>query len=257
MTPNPLYVRKGDLATKVRAIFRRSNFKGLPVVDEKSRVLGLITVREILSITSTRSNLTADGIMGHVLVYLTTDEDVMAGLKKMVQAGVDRAVVVDSTFSMRLIGVLSMHDVMKSLQSIDKPFKDLPVEAFMTKDVVTCAPGDPITKVWRKMEEGNVSGLPVVKKKVIGMVTRRDILAAGYARIRKENEKDFPKSATVVKKVMHSPAIAIPPRTRIREAMEIMVSKNIGRLPVVEKGRLLGIVDRDDILKQFLEEFNA
>jgi CBS domain-containing protein len=256
MTPNPPYVHKGELATKVRAIFRRSKFKGLPVVDEKSRVLGLITVKDLLKVTSTRSNLTADGIMGRVMVFLTPDEDVTVGVKKMLQAKVDRAVVVDSASSMRLLGVLSMHDVIKALQRAN-PIKETLVEDFMTREVVTCSPAEPVTKVWRKMEEGDISGLPVVKKKVVGMITRNDILAAGYARIRKENEKSFSKRATPVEKVMRSPAITISPRATLGEAMKIMVSKNIGRLPVVEKGRLLGIIDREDVLRQSLEGFNA
>lgn len=257
MTPNPLYVRRGDLATKVRAIFRRSKFKGLPVVDENTRVRGLITVRDMLRITSTKSNLTAEGIMGPPSVYLTPDETLLGALKKMIKAGVDRAVVVDSPARMQLLGVISMHDFVKAIQKTGKPIMDVPIETLMTKKVVTCTPKDPVTMVWRKMEESDVTGLPVIDKKVVGMVTRSDVVASGFARIRKESEQDFPRSSTAVEKVMSTPAVTVSPKARVGEAMRTMVSRNIGRLPVADKGRLVGIIDREDILKQFLEVSDA
>ena len=50
---------------------------------------------------------------------------------------------------------------------------------------------------------------------------------------------------------MSTPPITVSPSDEIRKAMEIIVERNIGRLPVVENGRLVGIVSRDDIVKAF------
>lgn len=256
MTPNPLAVKEGDLATKVRALFRRTGYKGIPVVNEDRVVTGIISLGDMLQITSTRSNLTAEGIMGPLLIYLIPEELLMDAAKKMLSARVDRAVVVDSENTMKLIGLLSQHDAIKVFRD-RKTTNKIIVKDFMTAEVVTCSPREPVIKVWNKMMAGDFWGIPVVNKKVIGMVTGGDILAAGYARIRRENEKDMSRRTTAVEKVMRTPAITIPPEATLRDAIELMVANSIGRLPVVEKGKLLGIIDREDVLNKLVEVLNG
>jgi CBS domain-containing protein len=251
MTPSPLAVREGDLATRVRALFRSSGYKGIPVVADNKRVSGMITLGNMLRITSTRSNLTAEGIMESVLVYLTPEEGLMDGIKKMMGARVDRAVVVDTKSTMKLVGLLSQHDAIDAFKNLNVTTKTR-VEEFMTKDVITCTPKEPVTRVWNKMLEGDCWGIPVVDKKVVGMITGGDILKAGYARIRKENDKDLSKRAPAVEKVMHTPAITISPKATMKEAIEVMVLRSIGRLPVVEMDKLQGIIDREDVLTKLL-----
>ncbi len=252
MTPSPLAVKEGDLATKVRALFRRTGYKGIPVVNEEEIVTGIISLGDMLQITSTRSNLTAEGIMGPVLVFLVPDEPLIEAIKKMLGARVDRAVVVASQNTMKLVGLLSQHDAIEAFQDAQAAERVV-VKDFMTAEVVTCSPKEPVIKVWNKMMAGDFWGIPVVNKKVIGMVTGGDILAAGYARIRRENEKDLSKRTPAVEKVMRTPAITIPPEATLKNAMELMVAKSIGRLPVAEKGKLLGIIDREDVLNKLLE----
>jgi CBS domain-containing protein len=252
MTPNPLAVKEGDLATKARALFRRTGYKGIPVVNDSEVVTGMISLGDMLRITSTRSNLTAEGIMGPVLVYLTPEEWLLNAVRKMLRARVDRAVVVESELTMKLIGLLSEHDAIEAFQDVDAA-RDVRVRDFMTEDVVTCTPKEPVIKVWNKMMEGAFWGIPVVNKKVIGMVTGGDILAAGYARIRRENEKDLSKRTPAVEKIMRTPAITVHPEATLKDAMDLMVSSSIGRLPVVKRGKLRGIIDREDVLNKILE----
>lgn len=251
MSTRPLFVRDSDLATKVRSIFRRSGYRGLPVVGEKGKLLGVITRRDILNITSTKSNVTAKGIMSSPLVYLTPDEAWFSAARKMLKAKVARAMVVESKQNMKLVGIVSTHDILKALYkkgcSSRKNVKEI-----MNRKVITCAPGDPITKVWRKMEEGSCAGMPVVEKKVLGMITRGDIIAAGFARIHRENESGKSRTPTV-EKVMHTPVISVAPEATIEDAAMLMLKKNIGSLPVIEKSRLLGMVNRYDIIKQYME----
>lgn len=247
----PLSVRESDLATKVRSIFRRSGYRSLPVVDGKERLIGIITRRDVLKITSTKSNVTAKGIMSSPVIYLAPDEDLLGAARKMLKAKVGRAMVVESRQSMKLAGVMSAHDILKVLFEKHRSPKKL-VKEIMNRKVATCSPSDPITKVWRKMEEVSCTGMPVVKKKVIGMITRGDIIAAGFARIHREDESGKSRTLTV-ERVMQTPVISIAPDAKIEDAAAIMLKKNIGSLPVVEKGKLLGLVDTSDVIKQYLE----
>jgi CBS domain-containing protein len=52
-----------------------------------------------------------------------------------------------------------------------------------------------------------------------------------------------------VKEVMSEPAITISPEATIKEAARLMIERKIGCLPVVEGGRLVGIVTETDILR--------
>lgn len=247
----PLFVRDSDLATKVRSIFRRSGYRSLPVVDGKERLVGIITRRDILNITSTKSNVTAKGIMSSPIIYFTPDENLLSAARKMLRAKADMAMVVESKQSMKLAGVVSTHDILKVLSKKSNHPKKL-VKEIMNRNVPTCSPSDLIAKVWRKMEEVSCTCMPVVKKKVVGMITRGDVIAAGFVRIHREDE-DGKRRTSTVERVMKTPVISIAPYAKIEEAAAIMLKKNIGSLPVIEKGKLLGLVERSDVIKQYLE----
>jgi CBS domain-containing protein len=65
--------------------------------------------------------------------------------------------------------------------------------------------------------------------------------------IHKRNPID--RDALLVRDVMHPGAIALPPEAPVVEALRVMSAENIGRIPVVADGELVGIVTRNDIMK--------
>ncbi len=81
------------------------------------------------------------------------------------------------------------------------------------------------------MDETGFSGLPVLKKnKLIGMITRKDIIKSGHVR----TGLDAVDRSIKVEKVMVTPPVVVTPETSVNEAAELMVKNDIGRLPVVE-----------------------
>jgi len=52
-----------------------------------------------------------------------------------------------------------------------------------------------------------------------------------------------------VRSLMRTPAITVSPKVPLAEAIELMLKRNVGRLPVVDEGNLVGIVSRSDIIK--------
>jgi H+/Cl- antiporter ClcA len=80
-------------------------------------------------------------------------------------------------------------------------------------------------------------GYPVLddRDEVIGVITRRDLRGA-------------PADATVEDVLTHEP-VCVGPLASLREAADLMVRERIGRLPVVEEGKLVGIVTRSDLLE--------
>jgi CBS domain-containing protein len=77
----------------------------------------------------------------------------------------------------------------------------------------------------------------------------------GSARIGKESERKSSDSMQMpVEKFMSSPLYSVKPEDSVRTAIELMLKHNVGRMSVVDDGKLMGIVDRNDLIKSYLGE---
>ncbi|USG63696.1 CBS domain-containing protein [Brevibacillus ruminantium] len=111
----------------------------------------------------------------------------------------------------------------------------------MTKDVETVTLKDNVYEVSCKMRDWNVGVIPVVDEKndVIGMITDRDIVIRGLAEKR--------EGSAAVETVMTRDIILGRPEMTVDEAAKIMAQHQIRRLPVVENGKMVGIVALGDM----------
>ena len=112
----------------------------------------------------------------------------------------------------------------------------------MTKDVFSVSPQDPIIKAAQIMQQRNIGCIPVCdnNQMVKGILTDRDIVIRVVAEGR--NPKDLD-----VSKVMSTDLTLGSPEMDGEEAAQIMAQHQIRRLPVVEGGRLVGIVAIGDL----------
>ncbi|MCK9151465.1 CBS domain-containing protein [Methanobacterium alcaliphilum] len=263
MTSNPVTVSISTNATRVRSIFREEDFRCIPVV-ENDHLKGLITRGDMLNISATKSNIEARGIMGHPKLFLTPEMDLMDAAQKIISSEEIQSPVVESSEKMKLVGILSVVDILRSLiENGAKPNKKTLGE-IKTKNVVYCDYRDPISQVWNKMDQSGFSGLPVMKKgKLIGIITRKDLITSGHTRIGKESDEI--KRSIPVEKVMQTPPIVGTSDMLVEEAADLIVHMDIGRLPVVKnpvyvkkesykskESELIGIVSREDILKPYI-----
>lgn len=111
----------------------------------------------------------------------------------------------------------------------------------MTQDVATVTLLDNVYEVAVKMRDFNVGLIPVVDEKqdVIGVITDRDIVIRGLAEKREGSAK--------VQDVMTRDIVLGQPGMSADEAARIMAKYQIRRLPVVEQGKLVGIVAIGDL----------
>ncbi|MCZ7380184.1 MAG: CBS domain-containing protein [Candidatus Methanoperedens sp.] len=251
MTKNPVFIHDTEFMTHARQLMRDRHFRTVPVVDNKNRVVGVLNEKELLNIYSTKSNVTVEGFISE-FPFVYPDMDVMQAARLMIEAGVGRAPVLKSGQEMTLAGILSMVDIFRNLDLDKIPPKK--ISEVMTTDVKTCSPKDNVAKVWLNMKETGFSGLPVVRNgELIGMVTRRNIINAGYARIEREDEQGTRSSMSPpVEKIMSTPAYSLTPETSLKDAVQAFRKLDVGRLSVVNGGKLAGIVDRSDIIKVFI-----
>ncbi len=135
------------------------------------------------------------------------------------------------------------------------------VEDVMTRDVLSVRPGTSLKDVARLLSGAGISGLPVTTEdgELLGVVSEADILAkerrppdAGSGRRRHRGTTAEGKAdARTAADAMTAPAITIAPRNRVDAAAGLMLDRAVNRLPVVEDGRLVGIVTRADLVRAF------
>ncbi len=128
----------------------------------------------------------------------------------------------------------------------------LHVEQFMTRDILTVQPDESVRRAAILMDWGRVRHVPVEEdEKLVGIVSYRTIIKL-VAESGLDEDEFLP-----VREVMKPDPISIPPSMPSVDAIRLMNEKGIGSLPVVEDGRLVGIVTEHDftlIARGLLEE---
>ncbi len=239
-------VKPTDQVTHARSLIRDKRLRILPVCDGR-RLVGLLSRGDVLKVTSTKANITIEGIMHTNIVSVMPGDSLLQAAQKIADSNVLYLPVVDGD---SLKGVLSSRKVLNHIVENTKK-TDIKVSDVMTSDVVTCSPDDDLSWIWDKMIKSGLGGLPVVEKGVVkGMVTKMDLLNRGSARLVKESGKG---KKIHVKKVMKSPPHVLGIGKTVAEAASMMIENKITRLPIVDgKNKLVGIIDVEDVFNAYL-----
>ena len=117
----------------------------------------------------------------------------------------------------------------------------------MSKDPVTVTAEDLLIQARLKMQRGGFRRLPVVSDgQLVGIITDRDTREhAGYL------------DRTEVKAAMSRKPVTVTPATTLETAAQILLKRKIGGLPVMENGRLVGMITTSDVLQAFLDVMGA
>jgi CBS domain-containing membrane protein len=134
----------------------------------------------------------------------------------------------------------------------------LTVRDLMTSAVKTLERNDQLSLADDLMHASRIRHLPVLDEdgKLCGIVSQRDLFrgalasALGYGEVAQRKIL----STLVVKEVMTSDVVTATPAMPIAEAARIMLDRKIGCLPVLEGGRLVGIVTESDFVALVAEE---
>ena len=158
--------------------------------------------------------------------------------------------------SNKLLGIVTAMDILDFLGGgskfdiIEKKHDDNllaainePVKEIMTRDAISITPKYSIRESVDLMTKNGIGSLPIVDKedKVVGIVTERDFALALAGSLTNETVGD----------IMIKDVITTTPGTPIESCSKIMVRNNLRRIPVVEEGKLIGIVTSTDILRFF------
>jgi acetoin utilization protein AcuB len=132
------------------------------------------------------------------------------------------------------------------------------VKELMSKKLFTVGPEDMLDKVFFLFNFEAIRHLPVVEKgKVVGVLSDRDLKKIMGARRKIVTDKvdgtQFTVRARRVRTIMDRGVTTIGPDEQAADAAAIMAKRKIGCLPVVKKGKLVGIITSTDILRAYVK----
>jgi len=118
------------------------------------------------------------------------------------------------------------------------------VQELMTKTVWTCRADESLAAAARSMWEHDIGAVPVLgaEEKIVGIVTDRDLCMSAY--FTGELLAGVP-----IEHAMSKVVFTIEPTQTLDKAEELMRSKQIRRLPVVDAGKLVGMVSLGDLAR--------
>lgn len=132
-----------------------------------------------------------------------------------------------------------------------------PVRNWMTEQLITITPQTTLPEAQRIMFEHKIRRLPVVKSgKLVGIVTLGDIREAkpSDATTLSIYELNYLMDRVTAKDFMTPNPITIAPDATIAEAARLMMEYKIGGLPVVEDGKLIGIITETDFCRLLMSQ---
>jgi CBS domain-containing protein len=105
------------------------------------------------------------------------------------------------------------------------------------------------------MREKRFAGLPVVKNgKLVGIVTQKDLLESGAMLPTFESAKGRFRASSKISSIMETQIITARPSAKVIDVARIIISKDVGRIPVKDDGgRLIGIIDREDVARLLIK----
>ncbi len=118
----------------------------------------------------------------------------------------------------------------------------------MQTDLITVSQDTPILEAMELIVENRITGLPVVAEdmKLTGIISEKDILKIAYQVI--AGSYDPGPSTDKVKDFMTNDVITFRPHDNLADICQCFLDKPFRRVPVVEDGRLVGLISRKDII---------
>jgi CBS domain-containing protein len=228
-----------DMVTRARQILREDVFREIYVHDGRRKLVGYIDISDVLTITATKSNVTIEGFAKPIRSVKDTDpiDVIITSIKQNETSSIP--VVDDSDL---LIGGVLLSELFPVLLTRRKIHGK--VREYMSERVVTCTSDEPVSKIHTLIIDSGFYAFPVLKKKkIVGIVSRRDLLKDGRWRTSADGA-----STTPLENIMTTPVLTVSPDEDIQVAADLMVRHDVSRLPVVKGDRIIGIIDRHDVL---------
>lgn len=243
-------------------IMKKHKISRLPVVNTNQEnvkeLVGIMTEKDIASrLGSSKygnlapSHFHVSTVMTHLPLTVTSNKSIGAAAQLMIENNIGGIPVVDSG---KISGIVTKTDFIKTCKG--RTYQEIQVKDRMTKDPVTIAPQDRLVHARRLIFDEDVGRLLVLEDEEIeGIVTAKDIASSmiSFRKVVPDKYKPARIRNLLVEDIMTQNVKITPGDTSIEEVSSIMVENDFSGLPVLEEGKLTGVITKTDLMRLIVE----
>jgi CBS domain-containing protein len=128
----------------------------------------------------------------------------------------------------------------------------LKAKELMNSQVVSIAPEEGVCEAMRLMALNHITGLPVVAEDglLVGMITEKDLLGLLYHNL---EDPGMDRVGGKVGEYMTRNVVCFDAEDSLEEIVECLSMRNFRRVPILSRGRLVGIISRRDIIRHLTD----
>jgi CBS domain-containing protein len=188
-------------------------------------------------------------VMSSPVYVLNADEPVSYARKLMLKYKISTLLVLNEG---KMVGIVTKSDISNRLAQAEplwrrRPIDQIPIKLLMTESVITIYPEASISQAAALMLENRVHNIPVVKKDIVGIVTRTDLV-----RYVAENTEEI---KTKIPKLMTEDVISVHRHHTINHVIDEMNRNEIERVVVKDdSGKSVGIISRKTLALNLLTD---
>ena len=256
---------------QVQQLMVKNNISRVVIVNENSEPAGIITQKDIINfLVADKSKrgieeIKAEEAMTKKLITAKRKTPISNIAKTMIKKNISSVIIVDGKG--KLDGIVTKTDITAWYGAMKGAYK---VQEFMTAKPVTVKPSQSVFLVASLMAEHAISRVVVVadkENKPAGIITMADMTMMSRllkpAKVLKEEKPLVVKGAIALPKNVHlltardimtPDPITVSKSSDIADAAELMTKHKISGLPVTDKGKLVGIITKSDIIRAVAHE---
>lgn len=236
--------------TDVVAKLRAKDLHEIAVVENGKKLLGIVSYRSIIRRRNLVIGTKAKAAMD-LAPQINPDSSVTEVAELFLSTGYRQMPVLKGS---KIVGLISRAGVASIVPKI-KELKSIPVNNVMTENVMTVTEEEPVKNAVDIMRRLDIRTLPVVDAtgKLSGIIGIRDIVNYNWNPKRRETKGELKGEKNPVDIKVQSldrdVVYTVAPEETLSAAVKLMSSKKVSALPVVEDGKILGIVTMYDMVE--------
>ena len=244
------YVSPEDQLSDVLKKMGQLDLHEMPVSLDGKRLMGVVSYGTLLK----RRNLPITTKAGSITVMpqeIIPDSLVTEVAEAFITSGFRQIPVVKGQI---IHGIIARTDLIRIVEGI-KELRELKVKDIMTEDVQTVGPEDPVETALLSMKNLTIRTLPVVDREcqLTGIVGIKQVANYNWKERKRETVGEITGDNSPVKVNVSSIALdavyTVDKNASLGEAVRQMLDHNVSTLPVVEDGRLAGIITKYDVIE--------
>jgi CBS domain-containing protein len=271
MTQKVITCSPADTLLQVQQLMVKNNISRVVIVDENNKPVGITTQKDIVAfLVADKSKrgieeIKAEEVMTKKLITAKRNASISKIAETMTKKDISSVIIVDGKG--KLDGIVTKTDITAWYGATKGAYK---VQEFMTAKLVTVRPSQSVFLVASLMAEHAISRVVVVadkENKPAGIITEADMTMMSRllkpARVLKEEKPLVLRGAIALPKSVHlltagdimtPKPVTVSKSANLADAAELMTKHRISGLPVMDKGKLVGIITKSDIIRAVAHE---